>query len=155
MNQAIEIHTHLYSKNRTEQKRVLDYYHPQATFDDPLVSVRGRDAILYQFMFVSWFPAVESDRISVTQTEATSFQVVFIESDVIFGIIPSWIELKLRLYTKLIFHQDQVVAHEDVWSMSHLLDNTFGFFYRFLKSWNGILSTVLVKQVNQLTNKSE
>ena len=82
-----------------------------------------------------------------------SFFIVYIESDVIFAVIPSWVQIQLRLYTKLTFSHQLVISHEDIWSCQHLVDQVGGCIYRFFRTVNGYFSTLMLHQFDRFIKK--
>ncbi|KAI8912585.1 hypothetical protein EDD86DRAFT_182380, partial [Gorgonomyces haynaldii] len=152
---AKEAVSSLFTNKISYQENCLDaHYATDCTFDDPLVSVKGIRNIKAQFRFVAWFPQVSSRILSVSTATTTLagshelLKIVTVESVVTFGLIPGWIELPLRTYSKMLFNQEnKIIQQEDIWSIKHTIEIVLGSLYQKLRSFNGDVSSVAIEKI--------
>jgi hypothetical protein len=152
---ASKVHAYLYSTNlELKQQTISEYYSPDATFDDPLVSVQGIQNIQAQFRFLSWFSFVHSEILSVLISTSTNENLnemrdlVIIDATLTFGFFV--IPLPIRCISRLEFRNGKIVKHEDIWSLAHLLQSIpmgGGWIYDKTRSLNGYLSSIILRKV--------
>jgi hypothetical protein len=155
---ARQVHASLFSTNlELQQQAITEHYAVDATFDDPLVSVKGIDDIQAQFRFLTYFSYVHSEISSVLLSTTTSEQLteirdlVIIDATVRFGVL--FISLPVRSITRFEFNQSgKIIKHEDVWSLKHVLGSfpIAGWIYESIRALNGTASSIVLRRLGMI-----
>ncbi|KAJ3215048.1 hypothetical protein HDU67_000937 [Dinochytrium kinnereticum] len=158
-----EIHAALFSTSPQHKRHTIEtHYAPQATFNDPLVSVQGLAPILSQFMFLTVFPKITS-RLNLIQShhdDISDTYLITLDSHITFTVIPYLLSIPVRCFTRLKYacsDDDEpvglrhgawmVIAHEDVWSLKDLIADFLytGWIYETVRKWNGAVSSAVLE----------
>ncbi|KAL2918447.1 hypothetical protein HK105_201848 [Polyrhizophydium stewartii] len=162
---AKEIHASLYCSNPDYQRAAIDaHYRHDAAFEDPLVSVTGTPSIIAQFLFLTWFPAMQVEVSSVYETftslpgRTDLVDVIVVDSWVTFTLVPGLVKLPIRFISKFEFDEHQrVYRHEDIWSVRDVLANLpigLGWVYGVFRKINGAVSSVAINAIAGLQSRS-
>lgn len=119
----------------------VEFYHTDATFTDPLVSVTSRNNIKAQFNALT-LVTVKSAQTNVF----TSDSHVMVDGIVNFAVLRGKLSIDLRVLTKFHFKGGRIIHQEDIWSLRDLLVSIpiLGSFYGVCTRYFGSLSSSLI-----------
>ncbi|ETW09066.1 hypothetical protein H310_01526 [Aphanomyces invadans] len=120
---AIEKVMPLYDVGTLDTDTIVDtYYHPDAVFSDPIVTVHGRDKIAAQFR------ALKTIFYSYTATTLrASFAGDILTIDSVasgrFRPFPHYFGCSIRIFTILHVKNHQVISHTDHWDLKSVVES--------------------------------
>eukprot|EP00276_Gloeochaete_wittrockiana_P019366 CAMPEP_0184348552 /NCGR_PEP_ID=MMETSP1089-20130417/27734_1 /TAXON_ID=38269 ORGANISM="Gloeochaete wittrockiana, Strain SAG46.84" /NCGR_SAMPLE_ID=MMETSP1089 /ASSEMBLY_ACC=CAM_ASM_000445 /LENGTH=157 /DNA_ID=CAMNT_0026680307 /DNA_START=30 /DNA_END=503 /DNA_ORIENTATION=- len=138
-----------YSNSTDAQMSAFKNWADEAIFDDPLMTVRGREQIMRQFYLLSVL--FKSISIDIQRIDLGNKSAIVDNTQVYtFRLLPYTI--RIRAFSTFVFDgTGKVVHHEDVWSLANILQQIpwgLGYlYYRILRSANATVASFLVRTV--------
>ncbi|KAG9399671.1 hypothetical protein AC1031_011485 [Aphanomyces cochlioides] len=136
----------MYDRTTDSDAIIQELYHPNATFSDPWVEVKGRDKVAAHFRVIPSF--VSTSHATLIRGSMAGVSILTIDSKVTFRFkpFPSFMGITFRMFSVIELQDQQVMAHTDHWDLNTVVENIpiVSLFYRLFRTAFGNASSHLI-----------
>lgn len=137
----------LYDVRKSQDNVIADLYLPNATFTDPLLTVKGVENIQAQFRSLPSF--IKSSSANLIRGSMAGGSVLTVDSMMIYRLkpFPSFMKVTLRVFMVIEISQGKISSHTDHWDFVSVVSNlpVVSFFYSHFRPIFGATSSAIIK----------
>lgn len=139
----------LYDVSSPSDDVIAKYYHHDAVFTDPMLTVTGMENIQAQFRALPKF--IKSSKATLVRGSMAGSAVLTIDSSVTYRLkpIPRFMKVTMRQFTVIELKNGKVASHTDHWDFYSVLSNIpfVAFFYAKFRPMFGAASSSVIKRL--------